>query len=205
MVKVKICGLSRIEDALTAAKEGADALGFVFAESKRRVTPEVVKSIIDRLPPYITTVGVFVDENIATIREIAKYCRLDLIQLHGHESPEYCRELNLKVVKGFRVKDTESLNELLPYRGLVQGFLLDTYIPGVAGGTGETFDWQLAIKAKEFGPVILAGGLHTENIDRAIADVHPYAVDVSSGVETGGMKDAAKIKSFIEQVRRINL
>lgn len=204
MVKVKICGIRRIEDAITALEAGADALGFVFAESKRKIEPEVVKTIIDKLPPFITTVGVFVNEKPDRVKEIARYCKLDVVQLHGDESPEYCKELKLKVIKGFRVKNEETIKDMVSYKDVVQGFLLDTYVSGIAGGTGETFEWSLALKAREIGPIILAGGLDSVNIAGAIEAVRPYAVDVSSGVETEGIKDATKIKAFLNAVRRAN-
>lgn len=203
MVKIKICGLRTLKDAMAAVEAGADALGFVFAKSKRQITPKEARDIIGQLPPLVTTVGVFVNEEAARVREIAQFCRLDRVQLHGEESPDYCRDLNLNVIKAFAVKDAASLKNISLYREVTRGFLLDTYVTGAAGGTGKTFSWPLAQQAAPFGPVILAGGLTPENVAQAIAEAEPYAVDVSSGVETDGVKDAGKMKQFVEAVRRI--
>ena len=202
MVRVNICGITRTEDARAAVNSGVNALGFIFAESKRHINPDRARQIIGQLPPFVTTVGVFVDEDFDEVRRILDYCRLDIAQLHGEESPEYCRELQRKAIKGFRIKDEESVNALFKYQGIVQGLLLDTYRTGAAGGTGETFDWSLAKKARALGPVILAGGINPQNVSEAISRVGPYAIDVSSGVESSpGIKDAAKIKKLMEAVR----
>ncbi|MHB8171337.1 MAG: phosphoribosylanthranilate isomerase [Thermincolia bacterium] len=211
MVRVKICGLKDLPMALAAVDAGADALGFVFAQSSRQITPKKARDIIRDLPPYIAKVGVFVDEPRERVEEIAAYCGLDVLQLHGSETPEYCRGLSRPVVKAIRVKEEASLEMLGVYNQIpadrcqITGFLLDTYRPGQAGGTGETFNWELAVKAKEYGkPIILAGGLNPENISDAVLATRPYGVDVSSGVETNGIKDLAKIMQFIRQVRGIN-
>lgn len=200
-VKAKICGIKNINDALTAVNYGADALGFIFAESPRKMTPEAVREIIRQLPPLVTTVGVFVDSPAETVNDIASYTGLNVVQLHGNESPEYCREIKYPIIKGIRVKNEDSLKQMEEYRGIAKAFLLDTYVAGAHGGTGKTFNWQLVPKAKEFGPVILAGGLKPSNISEAIQACHPYGVDVSSGVETEGRKDKLKIKEFIQKVR----
>lgn len=200
-VKVKICGIKNINDALTAVMAGADALGFVFAESPRKMTPEAVREIIQKIPPFVTTVGVFVDSEIEEVNEIASLTGINVVQLHGNESSEYCRQIELPVIKAIRVKNEESLAHLGEYQGVVKAFLLDTYVSGNHGGTGKTFNWQLVPKAKEFGPVILAGGLNPWNIAEAIKACSPYGVDVSSGVETEGRKDKQKIEEFIHKVR----
>ena len=174
MVKIKICGITNLEDALLAAELGADALGFIFyPKSPRKVAPETAREIIAQLPPFVASVGVFVDEAAAVVQELAAKVRLDWVQLHGQESPEYCRNLGRRVIKGFRIQDENSLRELAPYRDAVQAFLLDTYKKGQVGGTGEVFDWHLAREAKKFGRIILAGGLTPENVSQAIAIAGP--------------------------------
>ena len=202
MIKVKICGITNLDDALAAIDAGADALGFVFyLKSPRCITPGKAASIIRNLPVLPTTVGVFVDEPHEQIQKIADETAIDVIQLHGNESPESCR-LSRRVIKGIRVKSLESLEPLKNYQDIVSAFLLDTYAPHILGGTGQTFNWDIAIEAKAFGRVILAGGLTAENIAEAIKRVKPYAVDVSSGVELEkGLKDHQKMKLFVERVR----
>lgn len=203
MVRVKICGMTNRDDALLAAELGADALGFIFyPKSPRAISPEAAREIIRRLPPFVLTVGVFVDEEPARVEELAAYAGLDWLQLHGAESPDYCRAVGRRVIKGFRVKGEESLALLAPYHGAVQAFLLDTYRPGTPGGTGETFDWELARRAKELGPIILAGGLTYNNVAQAIRQAQPDAVDVASGVEAApGKKDPDKLRAFIDAVK----
>ena len=204
MVRIKICGITNLEDALLAADLGADALGFIFyPKSPRKVAPEAARAIIAQLPPLFTTVGVFVDEDAAAVRELAARLGLDWVQLHGQESPDYCRSLGRRVIKGFRVQDQHSLAALEAYRGAAQALLLDTYKKGQIGGTGETFNWTLAREAQKYGPIILAGGLNPENVARAIAAAQPQAVDVASGVEAApGKKDPEKLKRFFAAVRR---
>jgi len=204
MVRIKICGITNLEDALLAADLGADALGFIFyPKSPRKVAPEAARAIIAQLPPLVTTVGVFVDEDAAAVRDLAARVGLDWVQLHGQEPPEYCRSLGRRVIKGFRVQDQHSLSALEAYRGAAQALLLDTYKKGQIGGTGETFNWTLAREAQKYGPIILAGGLNPDNVAQAIAAAQPQAVDVASGVETGpGKKDPEKLKRFFAAVRR---
>ena len=204
MVRIKICGITNLEDALLAAGLGADALGFIFyPQSPRKVAPDMARAIIAQLPPFVTTVGVFVDEDAATVRDLAARVGLDWLQLHGQESPEYCRSLGRRVIKGFRIRDEKSLEDLAAYRGAAQALLLDTYKQGQTGGTGETFDWRLAKEARQFGPIILAGGLNPDNVARAIEMAQPQAVDVGSGVETApGKKDPEKLKRFFAAIRR---
>jgi phosphoribosylanthranilate isomerase len=203
MVRVKICGITNPEDAFLAADLGAHALGFNFyPKSPRSIKPDAARDIIKFLPPFVLSVGVFVDEEAGVVRELANTVGLDWIQLHGQESPEYCCALGRRIIKGFRIQDKSSLDVLPSYRDAVQAFLLDTYRPGTLGGTGETFDWELARQAREYGPVILAGGLTAANVGQAIKIAQPAGVDVASGVEAApGKKDPGKLKNFIEIVK----
>ena len=172
MIKVKICGITNHQDASEAVKLGADALGFIFAPSPRRIAPELARDIILDLPPFVKAVGVFVNESLGRIQENVAYCGLDMVQLHGEESPAFCRDLMPRTLKAFRIKDEASLSSLEAYKGLVKALLLDTYQDGVMGGTGKTFDWRLAMEAKKIGiPVILSGGLGPSNIEAAISTV----------------------------------
>jgi phosphoribosylanthranilate isomerase len=207
MTRVKICGITNLEDALLAVGLGADALGFIFAESPRQITPIMAKAIIRNLPPLVQTVGVFVNEEPARIKEIKSLCGLDLIQLHGDELPEICQDLMPHSIKAFRVQDETDINNINRYQGTIRAILLDSFQQGKAGGTGRTFDWSLAVKAKETGfPVILAGGLGPENIQEAITTVQPYAVDVNSGIEEQpGKKDPVLMKQLMEKLRKIEL
>jgi phosphoribosylanthranilate isomerase len=203
MVRVKICGITRVEDALQAVGAGADALGFVFhGKSSRYVSPELAKEIIGALPPFVQTIGLFVNVEVGFVNEIADRCGLDMIQLHGDEPPEYCELVRRRVIKAFRVRDMKSLDAVGNYR--VAGILLDAYSPHAYGGTGQTFDWEFARSVSAFGPIILAGGLTPDNVREAVSRVAPYAVDVSSGVESApGRKDPGKVSDFIRQVKGI--
>ena len=205
MVKIKICGINNLEDALLAAELGADALGFIFyPKSPRKVAPETAREIIAQLPPFVAAVGVFVDEDAAVVRDLASRVGLDWVQLHGQESPEYCRNLGRKVIKGFRIKDEDSLRLLADYQGAAQALLLDTYKQGQVGGTGTAFDWRLAREAKQYGRIILAGGLTPENVAQAIAAARPQAVDAASGTEAApGRKDPAKLRAFFKAIRAV--
>lgn len=200
-MRVKICGITNSEDAQAAVDMGADALGFVFAESPRRVTKEKARDIIRNLPPFITPVGVFVDEQIENIKEICGFCNINTIQLHGSEDPSYVNNLaGYKIIKALRIRDEGGLRTLAIYK--VHAFLLDSYVKGVMGGTGVTFKWELAREAYKYGTIILSGGLTSENIKEAIHVVKPYAVDVSSGVESSpGKKDKLLIKHFIKNAK----
>ncbi len=201
MVKVKICGITNLEDALAAVRWGADALGFVFAPSPRQVTLQQVEHIVAGLPPFVCEVGVFVDSELQEVKETMRACGLDLAQLHGSESPDYCQELFPRAIKSFRVKD-ESTLDLLP-RYKASAYLLDSYDAALKGGTGQSFDWEIAKKARHYGPIILSGGLTSANIRQAIDRVRPYAVDVSSGVESSpGVKDHAKLRAFLETAKK---
>lgn len=198
-----MCGITNIEDALAAQALGADAIGLIFAKSPRRVEKEQAREIVQALPPFVHLVGVFVDEEKGVIEDIADFCRLTVLQFHGSESPEYCAGFGRLVIKAFRISQREDIERLKPYRGKVRAFLLDTYHPALAGGTGRTFDWTMAKEAGRIGPIILAGGLNPDNVEAAIRAVHPYAVDVSSGVEmTPGKKDHDKMRLFIERAQQ---
>lgn len=200
MVKVKICGLMNVEDALSAVKAGADALGFVFAAGRHQVTPEQARAIIAALPPFVNIVGVFVNEDAAVVNRIADFCRLDTLQFQGDESPEYCASFARRVIKGFKVKDKSVAARFESYD--VAAYLLDSYVPGQSGGTGRTFDWELVRGLSAPRPIILAGGLTPANVADAIAMVRPFAVDVSSGVENEtGHKDAQKMNEFVRQAK----
>lgn len=203
-VRVKICGITRTEDALRAVEYGADAIGFVFYEgSPRHVFPETAARIIEQLPPFITTVGVFVNEHPGVINETISITGIDIVQLHGDEPPELCTRWP-RTIKAFRVRELSDLRDLHRYRA--GAYLLDTYTPEGFGGTGKTFNWEIAIEAKRFGPVILAGGLRPENVEEAIKRVRPYGIDVSSGVEKDkGIKDPEKMKAFISKAKAIIL
>lgn len=204
MVRVKICGITNSEDALTAAELGADALGFVFAPSSRQVTIEQASLIIAQLPPFLCKVGVFVDSDLETVQKTISICGLDLAQLHGSESPDCCKALFPKAVKAFQVKD-ESVLALLP-RYEVSAYLLDSYNAYCKGGTGQSFNWEIARRAIQYGPVILSGGLTPENVQQAISVAQPYAVDVSSGVESSpGRKDRNKLRLFLKAAKGVGL
>lgn len=199
MTKIKICGIRTVEDALYCVETGADAIGFVFADSPRQVSMETARRISASLPPFISRIGVFVDTEKHVVERIAHYCGLTALQFHGGEDPLYCRSFSLPVLKAARVKTADDINALHEYA--VSAFVLDAYHPCRAGGTGVTFDWSLADKRLS-RPIILAGGLKPDNVALAIQKIRPYAVDVSSGVETAGAKDREKIKAFINAVRR---
>jgi phosphoribosylanthranilate isomerase len=161
---------------------------------------KTVREIISKLPPLVDTVGVFVNESAERVNKIADYCGLDLVQLHGEESPNFCRKIHRRVIKVFRVKDLQSIKQLKKYP--VSGFLLDTFSDNLHGGTGKTFDWNLALPVKKIGPVILAGGLTPRNIRQAVRQVRPYGVDVCSGVEkSSGIKDLEKVRAFLKNIR----
>lgn len=207
-IKVKVCGITSAEDALAAVEAGADALGFVFYQkSPRSVVPAVAARIIAALPPLIIPVGVFVNEDLATVRSIMDTCGLAMAQLHGEENALYCRELSRPAMKAVRLKDRGSLLALAEYqgRGDVRGFVLDTFSELAYGGTGQTTDWGLAAEVAKQTHILLAGGLTPANVMEAIRTVHPYGVDVSSGVESApGKKDHAKIRAFVEAVRVVS-
>jgi phosphoribosylanthranilate isomerase len=205
LTRVKICGITHLADALTAVEAGADALGFVFVPNTPRfVKPDQVAAIVAELPPFVTTVGVFVSIDSEKIRTIVEQCRLDAVQLHADVPPEFCRALHRRIIKAVRVKDESSLSVLSDYD--VNAFHLDAYVEGKMGGTGHVFDWDLALKAKNYGQIIVAGGLNPDNVAQAVRHVKPYAVDVSSGVESQpGRKDPDKVRKFIDAVRSVEV
>lgn len=201
-VRSKICGITRIEDALAAVDAGADAIGLVFyAKSPRAVNVQQARAIIAALPPFVTTVGLFVNASRCELGEILDAVPLDLLQFHGDETPADCEGYHRPWIKALRVKAGDDIAASCKAYAGASGILLDTYVEGVPGGTGEAFDWSLVPKDLS-KPIILAGGLSATNVAQAIAQVHPYAVDVSGGVEQSkGIKDHAKIRAFIQAVR----
>ena len=203
MTKIKICGITNKIDALAASGLGVDMLGFVFyKKSKRYVTPAMAEDIINELPPFIGRVGIFVDETREDVIRIAEDAGLDILQFHGNESPEYCASFRdkYKVIKAFRMKtDLKIVNDYD-----IDYYLFDAYKSNCVGGTGETFDWNILKDFEILKPFILSGGLDPDNVERAIREVAPYAVDVSSGVESApGKKDGKLLKKFVANVRKI--
>lgn len=201
-VRVKVCGITRVEDALAAVQHGADAIGFVFwQESARFVSPMQAREIVLRLPPFVSVVGVYVDPFPEWVEETSVIAGLSLLQFHGQESPEFCNQFILPYIKALRVREGM---DLLQYGELYQnakGLLLDTYTAGMPGGTGQVFDWSM-VPLDFPSPLILSGGLHPDNVANAIRQVRPWAVDVSSGVEiTKGIKDVNKISAFMQGVK----
>jgi phosphoribosylanthranilate isomerase len=195
MLRVKICGITNLEDALMAVELGADALGFIFADSPRRIDKEKAREIISKLPPFITTIGVFVNERREVVEEIANECGLDALQFHGEETPDYCRQFKRKVIKAFKIRTKEDLEGLRYYD--VSAYLLDSPVRGIP------FDWDLLTGFHSDKPVILAGGLNPDNVSSALSKFVPYAVDVSSGVEEyPGKKDREKIEKFMEVIKK---
>ena len=203
-VRSKICGITRIEDALAAVEAGADAIGFVFyAKSPRAVSVQQAREIIKALPPFVTTVGLFVNASRCELGEILDAVPLDLLQFHGDETAEECEGWQRPYIKALRVKAGDDIAAAVDAYPSASGVLLDTYVEGVPGGTGEAFDWSLIPQGLS-KPLILAGGLTPENVAGAVAQVKPYAVDVSGGVEASkGIKDHAKVQAFIGAVRGI--
>ena len=213
MVKVKICGLTEVEHALAATEAGADFLGLVFAPSRRRVSPEKARGIVaavHQLNPHPAIVGVFVNAPVAEVNRIAELCCLDWVQLSGNENLEYCRELEWPIIKAIHISphasmgaiaaEIERTRSLITHQNLI--YLLDTKDADLYGGTGKTFDWRTVRQITSDRNIIVAGGLDASNVGRLIAEVEPWGVDVSSGVETEGKKDMLKVKAFIETVRR---
>jgi len=206
-MKIKICGITNLEDAKGAVAAGADALGFVmYRKSPRWVDLSLVKGIVKELPPFVLPVGVFVNEEAGTVRALMDECGFALAQLHGDESPLYCQHLGRPALKALRLKDRDTILTLAGFQGQanVRGFVIDAYSDQAYGGTGQTVDWALAQEVARSAPIILAGGLTPENVAEAIKTVRPYGVDVSSGVEkTPGKKDPDKVKAFIEAARLV--
>jgi phosphoribosylanthranilate isomerase len=203
-VKVKICGITNLPDGMAAAEAGADALGFVFYDqSPRHVSIAAAAALIRQLPPSVMKVGVFVNPPEDLVLRASRECGLNLLQFHGDEPPDYCLQFGLMSMKAFRIRDAASLQALRNYP--TDAWLLDAYSAGKPGGTGETFNWDLALEARSWGrPVFLAGGLTPENVAEAVRRAQPYGVDVSSGVEaTPGEKDHAKVKAFIQAAKAV--
>ena len=201
--RVKICGLTRPEDAQAAVAAGADALGLVFWESSpRAVTLAQAEAICQRLPAFVTVVALLVDAEADTVRRLLDRLPIGLLQFHGDESPQYCEQFASPFMKAIRMRPQLDMDDEIQRFAAANSILLDAYRKGVPGGTGECFDWQL-IPAQYRSRIVLAGGLSADNVERAIAEVGPYGVDVSGGVESGpGIKDAAKINEFIRRVKR---
>jgi len=202
--RIKICGITNLADAQLAVELGANALGFIFyRQSKRYVAPALAAEICAALPPFVAKVGVFVNESEVDIRKTLNDCRLDVVQLHGEESPEFCQRFPVKVIKAIRVRSEDSLRAATDYD--VDALLLDTYTTEQHGGTGQKFDWTLARQAKTMlrVPIVLSGGLTPENVGDAMRQVEPFAVDVASGVEAEpGRKDLEKLRRFFKACRQ---
>lgn len=201
-IKIKICGITNREDAEASVEAGADALGFVFyTQSPRSIEPAVAQRIIAQLPPFILSVGVFVNHEQETIRNIFDQCGLAFAQLHGDETPAFCESLGRPVLRALRLRDRGSLLALAEYKGRmgVKGFVVDAFSSEAYGGTGQTVDWSLAHEVARAAPILLAGGLTPNNVQEGIEQVQPYGVDVSSGVEKSpGKKDHEKIRAFTQ-------
>lgn len=202
VVRSKICGITRVEDALLAAEAGADAIGLVFyAKSPRAVDVRRAREIVAALPPFVTTVGLFVDMPRGELNGILEAVPLDLLQFHGDETPADCAGYHRPYIKALRVRPGEDIAARCAGYPQAAGILLDTFVPGVPGGTGEAFDWSLVPESPGC-PIVLAGGLTPDNVAAAICQVRPWAVDVSGGVEAGkGIKDAARVRAFLAAVR----
>ena len=206
MTRIKICGLTRVQDIQAVASSGADALGLVFYDkSPRYVTAPQAAQLVQALPPFITVVGLFVNPEATFVHNVLNQVPLAVLQFHGNENPEFCMQFGKPYLKAIRVKSGVDLLQCATRYHSAQGLLLDAHVEGMEGGTGSTFDWNL-IPPQLSLPVILSGGLHAGNVAQAIKQVRPYAVDVSSGVEAAkGIKDAAKIAAFIKEVNNIDL
>ncbi len=198
--KIKICGLRTIGDIHTINRFDISYAGFIFAESKRKVTTEQAKAMREALRPDIKAVGVFVNAPPEQVNEIARCCRLDIVQLHGEESPKQCKEIHMPVWKCIRIQDERSLAEAEQY-STAAGILLDTYSQQARGGTGRSFCWEWAAEASSQYFTILAGGLKPENVQRAVDVIGPHVVDISSGVETDSQKDPYKIENLVRRIK----
>lgn len=211
-VRIKVCGITRVEDAQAAVAVGVDALGFIFVpESPRYLSPDRAAAIIADVPPFVGRVGVFRNLEEEQVRELVDRCGLTQVQLHGDESPEYCRTLlawrrSLSICKALRIGGDRGVPEVKGYQGAVHSILLDTYMQGTAGGTGRTFDWALVRQLDLHLPLILAGGLSPDNVGDALRAVDPYAIDINSGVESSpGKKDHQLLTNLVATVRRYEL
>ncbi len=206
VTRVKICGITRIEDALAAARLGADAIGLVFyAGSPRAVTPAQARAIVDALPPFVVTVGLFVNADAAEVRAVLDAVPLNLLQFHGDETPDFCAGFGLPFLRAVRVRAGTDLLQYAQEFHAAKGLLLDAWVEGVRGGTGAVFDWALIPRDLPM-PVVLSGGLNPDNVEQAVRRVRPWAVDVSSGVESAkGIKDARKMEAFMTGVRNAGI
>lgn len=205
--RIKICGITRPEDARFAVDAGVDAIGFIFADkSRRKVDPDQARRIIRDLPPFVDAVGVFVNSEAARVRELIEYCGLTVVQLHGRESVEFCQAMPVRVVKAFSIRPETTDQEFAPYAGVASGLLFDTWHEKLAGGTGQVFDWSMLANIAIPRPLILAGGLGPDNVGAAVRQVRPFAVDVNSGVEVSpGVKDHGLISHVVREVRSADL
>ncbi len=202
-VKIKICGITSVEDAVAISQLGVDAMGCIMVkESSRYVTQEKVAEIFSSLPPFIARVLVLVNEPIQSAMETAKYVKATCVQLHGEETVEYCQQWNIPVIKAFRVSNREDLKKIEPYRSIINGILVDAYDESVRGGTGKTIAWDIFSDFKIKERLILSGGLKLDNIQEALQKVQPYAVDINSGVELSpGVKDIKKVQQILKMIR----
>ena len=206
MTRIKICGITRVEDVIDAVHSGADALGLVFYDrSPRNVSLQQAVKLTEVIFPFVTLVGLFVNASAENVREVLRVVPLDVLQFHGEETPEFCAQFGRPYLKAIRIKAGVDLVQYAAEFAGAQGLLLDAFVEGAHGGTGASFDWALIPYDLPL-PLILSGGLHAGNVAEAIRQVRPYAVDVSSGVEASkGIKDAEKIAAFIKEVSRIDL
>lgn len=204
--RVKICGITSVEDALHAARSGADAIGLLFYDpSPRAVTPEQAGAIVASLPPFVTTVGLFVDAEPDFVNGVLERVPLDLLQFHGDESPDYCDSFGRPYMKAIRMREGVDLQHEAAGYAAARALLVDAYQPGVPGGTGETFDWG-RIPASLEKPLVLAGGLNADNVEAAVRQVRPWAVDVSGGVERSkGVKDPERVAQFINNAKQVEV
>lgn len=203
--RVKICGVTRKEDVVAATRAGADAIGFVFYEpSPRYVTPATARELVSAVPPFVSVTGLFVNPEAEFVNEVLKQVPLDLLQFHGDETPAFCSSFGRRWIKAVRVRESSDIeNAFLDYR-MASGLLVDAWDPEKYGGTGQAFNWSLIPRNRPL-PLILAGGLASDNVSRAVAEVRPWAVDVSGGVESSkGIKDVEKITDFINEVHRVD-
>lgn len=206
MTWIKICGITNLADAQLAVSFGVNALGFIFASSKRQVTGETVREIVSLLPQKVEKIGVFLDQAEEEVKGIAGSCGLTGVQFHGSEPPEYCKKFSgYRVIKAFRVNESIGWDKIAPYMGnqAINNILLDTFVPGVPGGTGRTFPWRLVREWNFFGvPVIVAGGINPSNVVRAVTEAQPFGIDVGSGVEQEpGRKEPDKLRELVNKVK----
>ncbi|MDX1802061.1 MAG: phosphoribosylanthranilate isomerase [Marinobacter sp.] len=211
--RTKICGITRVEDALAAASAGADAVGLVFYDpSPRSVSVETAAMIAREVPAFVSVVGLFVNPTVGQVNQVLSSVSLDILQFHGDETPEFCAQFGRRWIKAVRVRDSNDIQQAFEHYQNASGLLVDAYDPQLYGGTGQGFDWSL-IPATRPMPLILAGGLDSDNVARAIAQVRPWAVDVSGGVEVRqaadqpsrkGLKDVSRLNEFLREVHRVN-